>query len=399
MDNVLHIQCIGDIENAQFSGASEYGIVSLSSIMAQVATNPDATEIVVHIHSRGGDVDEGFAIHDFLQNTGKKITTLIEGLCASIATVVALAGSTRKITANSSFFIHNPWSMGIGNADALQQMSDDVRAEEKKLLDFYVAKTGAGADQVQAMMDSETKMPAEQALEMKFVTEIVTETKAKIYAKYNIQNNEAMSKSKVVTQINALLEKFGMKAEQIPAPVAPAPVIKALDLAIEGDAKPLVVETASDAPAVGDMVTYDGNPTPDGTYVMADGSTIKTDAESKISEIIPAAPAAVVAPDVVAQKDAEIVALTEKIADMQTQIDASKTENETIKAEIEDNKKTFATISAKLDMIAKTTVSNYRPDGRDARFRTNQNESVGDVNDAIEKRKAEAKARKMGVKA
>ena len=140
---ILHIQAYGDIENAQNAGASDYGIVSLKSIADQLATMPDAEGIVVHIHSRGGNVDEGFAIHDLLVNSGKEITTIVEGMCASIATVLSLAGTRREMTANSSFYIHNPFTMTMGNAAELSKTAELVRAEENKLIDFYVKRPQA----------------------------------------------------------------------------------------------------------------------------------------------------------------------------------------------------------------------------------------------------------------
>jgi len=282
MEKELHIQAYGDVDNAQFSGVSEYGIISLKSIADQIASNPEAEEIIVHIHSRGGDVDEGFAIHDLLQNSGKKITTIIEGLCASIATVIALAGSTRKMTANSSFFIHNPWTFGMGNADELERTSELTRIEEDKLIDFYQKKTSGDREKISNMMKQETKMTPEEAKSLGFITEVLQDSKAfKAYAKFHNQN-KTNEMNKVLQQLNDLLQKHGIKAS---TEVQPPVEIKNLDLEVKGETEKLHVETEATEAAIGDFVTMAGAAVPDREFTLEDGTVIKTDADAKISAI------------------------------------------------------------------------------------------------------------------
>ena len=82
----------GDVYNQQSEQQNTaWGEVSLTSVKNQVKNlAADTDEYIVHIHSRGGDVYEGFAIHDYLRTLNKPVTTKIEGLCASIATIIAL---------------------------------------------------------------------------------------------------------------------------------------------------------------------------------------------------------------------------------------------------------------------------------------------------------------------
>jgi len=107
-----HIFIQGIISPWQDKYAEDYGEVNIKQVTQQIQNNKDAEKLIIHIHSPGGDVDEGFGIHDILVAHGKannvEIETSIEGLCASIATVIAMAGSTRMITENSEFMIHNP---------------------------------------------------------------------------------------------------------------------------------------------------------------------------------------------------------------------------------------------------------------------------------------------------
>ncbi|KKL54572.1 hypothetical protein LCGC14_2264030, partial [marine sediment metagenome] len=119
-----HIFIQGIISPWQDKAAEEWGEVNIKQVTQQIQDNVDAEKLIVHIHSPGGDVDEGFGIHDILVASGKEIETRIEGLCASIATIIALAGKTRMITENSEFMIHNPWMDAWGDADDLQKSAD-----------------------------------------------------------------------------------------------------------------------------------------------------------------------------------------------------------------------------------------------------------------------------------
>lgn len=330
--------------------AKDLGIVRLQDVVNALKEAPDAEELIVHIHSPGGEVSEGFAIYDALTTSGKKVTTIIEGLCASIATVAALAGSTRKITKNAEFMIHNPWGFAGGDADQLQKYTDDVKKAEEKLINLYNAKTGIEKEELDRLMKEETFMTAEQALELKFVTEIIEPVTAKkkerVYAFFKPTNSPNMGKLKkenedskgLLDNLKAVYEKvMGKKfVEQ--------PPVKALDLAIDGGGM-LHVDTEETEPKVGDVCSVDGQPTPDKEYKMADGKTIKTDAESKITEIVPAEEPA--AEDVVniGGKEYKMEASFVKVlkAELAKKAEAKDTETE---KEISEIKATLASITA-----------------------------------------------------
>jgi len=157
-----HIFIQGVISPWQDNAAEEWGEVNIKQVTQQIQDNAEAEKLIVHIHSPGGDVDEGFGIHDILVASGKEIETRIEGLCASIATVIALAGSTRLMTENSEFMIHNPWGDAWGDADELQKYTDMVKAAEEKVINFYADKTGGDREILDQMMKEETWMSAEK---------------------------------------------------------------------------------------------------------------------------------------------------------------------------------------------------------------------------------------------
>ena len=135
-------------------------------------------DVTVRINSNGGDVREGFAIHDLLINSGKKITTLIDGKCYSIATIILFAGETREMQEHAELMIHNPWGKPEGDADEIIKYGKWVKEQEERMASFYSEKTGVELDIIKAMMKETTFMKIEKAIENKFVTKISEPMKA-----------------------------------------------------------------------------------------------------------------------------------------------------------------------------------------------------------------------------
>src|SRR6056297_93805 len=132
-----HIYIYGVISPYQDKSAEDFGEVNLKQVVEQIKQNKDADILNVHIRSEGGDVWEGFAIHDALFNSGKEIHTIGEGIVASIATVIFLSGSKRYMSKNAEFMIHNPWTYGMGSASDLEKTAGELRDIEDKIVAFY----------------------------------------------------------------------------------------------------------------------------------------------------------------------------------------------------------------------------------------------------------------------
>lgn len=291
---------------------------------------PDDDEVDIRIHCRGGDCVEGWAIYDKLRQSGKTISCTVEGECSSMATIILLAApkERRHATNNSHFCIHNPaaaWpDLGCHDrytADAIDagikklgRQVDQLREEQRKILSLYVDRTGADEAELQELMDKDIFINAERALELGFISEVLAPITAKRIRTFNnIKPTRKMNKknAKVSVErgvISRLLAKAGYKKLSD---------VKMSALAVTAaDGTELTIEREEGEPQVGDVAS------PDGEFVMDDGSTIVI-AEGVITDIIPADEDSDVSAEGMDENE-----LVEKVEELQT-------ENETLTEEVE----------------------------------------------------------------
>lgn len=137
----------------------------------------DVSEMKIYINSGGGDVFAGQAIHSMLKRHAAKKTIYIDGLAASIASVIAMAGDKVIMPSNAMMMIHDAWTFVAGSASKLRKMADDMDKIDESIISAYVGKTGKESGEIQDMMHAETWMTARDALEMGFADEIEEEKK------------------------------------------------------------------------------------------------------------------------------------------------------------------------------------------------------------------------------
>lgn len=116
------------------------------------------SKINVHINSGGGSVFGGIAIYNILKRYDAEITVYVEGLAASIASVIAMAGDHIIIPANAQMMIHKPSTAAWGNADEIRREADVLDGCQKVILNTYMqhAKEGVTAEDINALIDVET---------------------------------------------------------------------------------------------------------------------------------------------------------------------------------------------------------------------------------------------------
>lgn len=130
---------------------------------------PTVNELTVRINSGGGDVFEGIAIYNRLKQHKAKKTVYIDGLAASIASIIALAGDEVIIGEGALYMIHLPLTFTWGNRMDLDNTINRLLDVEEQLLGIYSKKTGMDKVELRAMLEEETWMDADQAIEKGFV--------------------------------------------------------------------------------------------------------------------------------------------------------------------------------------------------------------------------------------
>jgi ATP-dependent Clp endopeptidase proteolytic subunit ClpP len=148
-----------------------FGGVTAKDFMAEVK-KLKGQHIHLRINSVGGSVIEGAAIYNALRRHKGGLTVHVDGLAASMASVIAMAGEEVYIADNAMLMIHNPWSMTMGDADDLRKEADVLDKLKNTLVNAYARKTGMEAEDIAAMMDEETWLNATQSVAMGFADEI-----------------------------------------------------------------------------------------------------------------------------------------------------------------------------------------------------------------------------------
>lgn len=140
------------------------------------ALDPDVEIINVHINSYGGEVAEGLAIHNALRNHKAKVRTYCDGFACSIASVIFMAGEERIMGNASLLMVHNAWMHTAGNADQLRKDADDLDKITQASINAYMQNVNITEDKLKELLDAETWLLPDEALEMGFATSIVGET-------------------------------------------------------------------------------------------------------------------------------------------------------------------------------------------------------------------------------
>lgn len=131
--------------------------------------------IDLHVNSPGGDVFDGAAIFNALKRHPARVTSHIDGLAASIATIIALGGDEIRMAENALFMIHNPWGFAGGTAEQIRKTADVLDKVRSTMIGVYVSKSGQTEEQIVEWLDAETWMDSAEALSAGFVDEITAE--------------------------------------------------------------------------------------------------------------------------------------------------------------------------------------------------------------------------------
>jgi ATP-dependent Clp protease, protease subunit len=149
--------------------------ISAKSFQKELTALGKVSTINLRINSPGGDVFDGLAIYNQLKSHPARVVVDIDGLAASIASIIAMAGDEVRMAANAMMMIHNPHGMAVGDSNEMARMSALLTQIKTSLADTYALRTGHPRAQLDSWMDEETWMPAETAVQHGFADAITSE--------------------------------------------------------------------------------------------------------------------------------------------------------------------------------------------------------------------------------
>ena len=169
------------------------------------------TPLNVHLNCVGGDVFEGMAIYNVLKKRSARTTVYIEGIAASMGSVVALAADEVIMAENSLFMIHNAWGGAMGEADDLKKTADVLEKISNEIASIYVKKTNLPLNKVKEMMDEETWLNAQEALDLGFINSI--SDAIKVAAKYDVSKFKNITNEEIKNKLSINLKSKKMTDE------------------------------------------------------------------------------------------------------------------------------------------------------------------------------------------
>ena len=139
----------------------------------------DVKRLTVRINSPGGDVWDGMAIYNQLSQFPAETTVVIDGLAASVASVIAMAGDKIQAAEVSQLMIHDAWTIAMGNAQDLREMADVLSKIDGQIADTYAVRSGRPAAEFRELQNKDTYLTAQEALGLGLIDEVIGTRKAK----------------------------------------------------------------------------------------------------------------------------------------------------------------------------------------------------------------------------
>lgn len=139
--------------------------ITADAFVKEVKSLGKVNKINLRINSNGGNVFDGLAIYNYLRSHEARVEVDVDGLAASIASIIAMAGDEIRMADNAWMMIHDPWIVTGGTAKELREVADTMEGVRETLLDTYVARSGGGREAISSMMEAETWLNATDASE------------------------------------------------------------------------------------------------------------------------------------------------------------------------------------------------------------------------------------------
>jgi ATP-dependent protease ClpP protease subunit len=148
------------------------GGITAKTVKQEIDSAGPFNKIAVRINSPGGDAFEGIAIFNVIRAQGKPVEVFVDGIAASAASIIAMAGDTRVMGSGSMLMIHNAWGTCVGYAQDMRKMGDVLDKVSSSVAETYVQRAGLTAEKAKELMDAESWLGASEALELGLATGI-----------------------------------------------------------------------------------------------------------------------------------------------------------------------------------------------------------------------------------
>lgn len=135
--------------------------------------------VTIHINSPGGSVTDALAIYSSLRKHSGRVTAIVDGLCASAATIIMLAADEVVMAEHSLLMVHNPWTVASGDAEEMRKAAATLDMATVQMTSLYVERTGLGAEAVSKIMGAETWYNSHEAVEAGFAHRVDTHEKVR----------------------------------------------------------------------------------------------------------------------------------------------------------------------------------------------------------------------------
>lgn len=195
-DGVFELLIYEDIGEDWWSG----GGVTAKLVKQKLDGAGSYNSVSVRINSPGGDAFEGVAIYNVLRALKKPINVHIDGIAASAASIIAMAGDTITMGPNTMMMVHNAWTICAGDGDDMRKCADTLDKISVSIGQTYVVKTGKTADEIKAIMDAETWMGAQECVDEGFATAIAEAAEGEAAAMALASSFKALAKLKHVPE-------------------------------------------------------------------------------------------------------------------------------------------------------------------------------------------------------
>ena len=159
-------------------GEGWFGGISSKEFSDQLSAVGDVKNLDIRLNSAGGDVFEGITMYNRLLQHSARVTVYVDGLAASIASIIAMAADEIVVYESSTFMVHKPLTYTGGNAEQLQEVINRLDLVEGQMLDIYANKTGLDKDHIKNLLSAETWLTAEESIHLGFADRLEETTQS-----------------------------------------------------------------------------------------------------------------------------------------------------------------------------------------------------------------------------